>query len=752
MIKNIYFVLILLQLSVFGAEAQNVKNITGHVYTVNSSGAKEPLEGAIVYLSDSKKGTASGVEGKYSIEAPAGEEYLIASLIGFVSDSLKVSGDGVADFVLVEKGLMLEETVIVARRQGTYFSKIAPAKVEVISQTGLMKLACCNLGESFENSASVTVGFTDAVSGAKQIQLLGLSGIYSQMMSENIPTMRGLASTYGWNYVPGSWMEGIQISKGASSVVYGYESVSGQINLDFKKPNHSEPFFMNLYADATGRYEANISAATKVVPDRLWTGLLAHASTEMLEHDENKDGFMDIPKAKLFNLYNRWYYENPEKGVESKTGIKFLNEIRNGGQMSSVQNRYTTDIENTNINVYNKTGFAFGKEGQSLGIINSFTRHTQSSEFGLKKFDGAQNTMYSNLLFASYINNTSHQYTAGASFLYDSYKMSYQDKLPYNTLTDINLDREEFVPGVFAQYTYSYLDRFTFILGARSDYNSRFGWLFTPRTNVKYNITDAVVFRASAGKGYRSPSVIAENIGLMASSREFDAAAIKNLDIENAWNYGTNLTFYIPTWNENKLVLSIDYFRTDFINQSVIDIERDPDKVFFYNLNGKSYANAWQADLTFAPFKGMEIFAAYRFNDTKITTGDGNSSYLLEKPLTSRYRALLNVSYATNFRKWVFDLTAQLNGKTRLPSMNGYSREVNTSPAFPIYFAQVTKNTKYFDVYAGVENIFDYRQKNPIVMPDKPFDRGFDSSLIWGPLMGRRIYAGIRLRIGSQVY
>ena len=741
-IKNIC----LLGMLIIGVSMQ-AQNITGQVFSIDASGEQSPLEGVTLYLSKTQKGTTSNAEGRYSLAAPSGEDWLVASMIGMSADSLKVGGEGVADFVLAEEGLMLEATIITARRRGTYFSKMAPAKVEVISSTGLMKLACCNLGESFENSASVTVGFTDAVSGAKQIQLLGLSGVYSQMLAENIPTMRGLASTYGWNYTPGAWMEGIQISKGASSVTSGYESITGQINLDFRKPNTSDPLFLNLYADVSGRYEGNLSVAKKVVSDRLWTGLLAHASAETPEHDVNKDGFLDVPKSKLLNLYNRWYYENPDKGVESKTGFKLLSEERNSGQLSSIANGYRTSIGNTNFNVYNKTGVAFGKEGQSIGIINSFTRHLQSSEFGLKRFSGAQSSVYSNYMFSSYFGTTAHQYTTGLSFMYDDYRTNYRDRLPINAGADIALDREEIVPGAFFQYTYSYLDKFIFIAGLRSDWNSRFGWLVTPRTNVKYNISDHVIFRASAGKGYRSPSVIAENIGLMASSREFEVSTINSLDVESAWNYGSNLTFYIPTWAEEDLTVSLDYFRTDFQNQTVVDIERNRDRVFFYNLNGRSYANAWQADLSFEPFAGWEIFAAYRFNDTKVTVGDGTTSLLVEKPLISRYRGLINLSYATPMRKWVFDFTAQFNGPSRLPSMTGYSQEVNSSPAFPIYFAQITKNTKYFDVYLGMENIFDYRQQNPINLADRPFDRGFDSSLIWGPLMGRRIYAGIRWRM-----
>jgi outer membrane cobalamin receptor len=732
--------------------ALSAQTIDGHVCSIDAEGKHIPLPGAVVYFSDTRQAVSANSEGVFRIKRTPSVKtaWLVASYLGFENDSVLVEGDGQVEFALVESGAQLIGATVMARQRGTYFSRMAPQKVEVISKAGLMKMACCNLSESFENSATVTVGFTDAVSGAKQVQLLGLSGIYSQMLDENIPTMRGLAGAFGWSYTPGPWLESIQISKGASSVLNGYESVSGQINLEFKQPHNSDQLFVNLYGDESQRFEANLTAAGKIAP-KLYAGLLLHASTENAEHDSNRDGFMDTPKTKLINAYNRWYYENPELRLESRTGLRFLYETREGGQHSGMANHlYKSGIENKNFNISNKTGFSVGqREGQSLGIINSFTYHRQDSDFGMKYFGGSQSSYYGNILFSSHIANTSHKYTVGASLAYDNYETNYSDRLPSNDTPLTSLNRTETVPGIFAQYTYSYLEKFMLILGARSDYNSRYGWLFTPRANLKYNFTDNVIARVSAGRGYRSPDAIADNIGLMASSRNFDAAAIKGLGVEKAWNYGGNLTFYLPFYGDRKITLSADYFRTDFQNQMVADMERNPRNIFFYDLAGKSYANAWQIDLSFEAFEGFDIFAAFRYNDAKITLSDGAAKYLLEKPLTSRYRGLLNLSYATRFKKWVVDFTAQLNGPARLPSMNGYSTDRRESPVFPVYFAQLTKNTKRFDVYLGCENIFDFRQNDPIINPQNPFADDFDSSIIWGPLMGRRIYAGIRLRIGE---
>ena len=752
----------------------NAQQVVGVVYGLNQDNNRETLPGANVYWEGTQQGITTDTNGKFSMNFPDnGKRRLIASFIGYQNDTIDVPyGRYQVEFVLVD-GVTLGEVVISARQRGNYLSRITPIHTEIITGAGLQKMACCNLAESFENSASVTVGFTDAVSGAKQIQMLGLSGIYTQMLDENIPTMRGLASSFGWNYVPGSWLESIQVSKGTSSVVNGYESTTGQINLEFKKPNQTETLFLNLFGASDGRMEANLTSATPVTK-YLWTGLMLHGSAEQTEHDVNHDGFMDMPKTKLYNIYNRWLYENPEKEVESRTGVKFLYDERDGGQISEIA-RYQTHIENRNFNVYNKTGFAIGKHDEhdedeecdeheegSIGIINSFTHHEINSVYGAKQYSGKQNTFYTNVLVSSFIANAAHKYVIGGSFMYDSFEEWYSDTLTVNNdiapTPPYRLFREEFVPGVFAQYTFSGHEKITFIVGLRGDYNNRFGMLITPRTNFKYNITDQIIFRASAGMGYRSPNVISENMGYLASSRYLDIHSIKNLDIEKAWNCGANLTFYIPMPNNETLTIGMDFYRTEFENQAIVDVEYNKRYISFYNLtNGlyraKSYANAWQIDVNATPFKGFDIYTAFRWNDTKISYRDGLLNiFTTEKPLTNKYRGLINLSYATKFEKWKFDVTAQFNGKSRLPDISdniGYHAEKEWSPAYPLYFAQISKKTKRLDIYAGCENILNYKQKYPIIDAGQPFGTNFDASRIWGPLMGRKFYAGIRLRIGD---
>ena len=756
---NIRSVIITISLLLI-VDALHAENVTGSVSFLDKQGDKQPIAGVNIRFSGSNEWTVTDMDGFFRLKRPDSQEsYLVATYTGFKADSLLIAEKGSVEgieFVLKE-GVQLSGVSVKAKQSETSLSKLSVPVSELITTKGLMKMACCNLAESFENSATISVGFTDAVSGAKKIQMLGLSGIYSQMLMENIPTMRGLAASFGWSQTPASWLESIQVSKGNSSVVNGYESITGQINLEFKKPDKTDDLSVDLFADDANEYEINLTGARKVSKN-LWTNLLLHASTATNVHDKNHDHFMDMPKTKFVDAFNRWLYDNPEKKIQSRTGIKFLYEDRNGGQSPLCHKAdvyYITDIVNKDFTAYNKTGIFIGdKPGQSIAIINSFTHHELDSYFGApqtyKLYNGSQDSFYSNLLFSSYVGNPNHQYTVGANFMYDNYETFFKDKLPDNNTPLTPLNRLEVTPGVFGQYTYTYGKNLTFIAGLREDYNSKYGYLFTPRTNLRYAINTNIILRASAGCGYRTPNVIADNIGLMASTRKFDIDAINGLQIEKAWNYGGNITFYIPLWDAKKFTLSLDYFHTNFVNEAVIDLDRDKNWVYFYNSTGKSYADAWQVDASFTPFKGFEVVTAFRYNLSILTLSDGNQRYLLEKPLTSKFRGLINLSYATKFKKWLFDCTAQLNGPTRIPSLTGYTTVATESPSYPVMFAQITKNTKRLDFYVGAENILNYKQKNPIINAEDPFVKGFDASLIWGPLMGRVIYAGVRIRLGKQ--
>jgi outer membrane receptor for ferrienterochelin and colicin len=731
--KNISIV-ILLTLLITTSISLEAQTVQGTVFEAGE-GKAVPLTGVNVYWSGTQIVSVSDENGNFQLRKPDKAHMLVFSFVGFKSDTIHVHDDHEEIQHIMRENITLGEVEVSSRAKTSFVSKMSTVNAVNITSGELSKAACCNLSESFETSASVDVSYSDAVTGAKQIEMLGLSGIYSQMMAENMPNLRGLATSFGLAYVPGSWMESIQVSKGTSSVINGYESISGQINIEYKKPDNSERFFLNLFQDQMGRSELNFNTRYQI-NSKLGTMLLGHVSHNGSSHDDNHDGFMDEPKSTQFNLFNRWDYHGNRK--EFQFGIKAMKEMRDGGQYSfdasqarDTSNGYGVQVNTERAEAFLKTGFIFKRHLTSLGIQQQFVYHHLNSYFGLNDYIAGQYSYYANALFQSYIGNSKHTYTAGASFIYD--KIDEQ-------LNDSTFGRIETVPGVFYQYTFSDGKNLNIIAGLRADYHSMYGLFFTPRLHIRYNFSESLILRLSAGKGSRSANVLAENTSLLATSRRI--TFLNSPKMEEAWNYGLNLSKSFEL-NNRELSLSIDVYRTDFTHQVIIDRDSDAYKILIYNLDGKSFSNSVQAEANYELFKGFDVTAAVRYSDVHMTF----SNELLEKPLINKYKGLLNLSYVTNLKKWQFDFTSQFIGPSRLPATVKDASTDRESPAYVILNAQITKYFKKWNIYLGSENLTDYKQHHPIIAADAPFSEAFDSSVIWGPISGIKVYAGLRYSI-----
>lgn len=699
----------------------------------------EPLVSAGLYWLGTTHGTITDSSGYFLLHRHKGINRLVVSYTGYENDTIEIAPEQNKLTVVLTTDETLDEVVVRKRLGGAYVSYLHPLHRTTITSSGLERLACCNLSESFEQNATVDVGFSDAVSGAKHIKMLGLAGVYSQLQAENIPTIRGLAGTYGLYYVPGTWMESIAISKGAATVVNGYESITGQINLEYKKPEDSDPLFVNLYGNSLGKLETNVLSAIRM-NDRLSTMIMAHGSYLQTKNDGNEDGFLDAPMSRQFQLFNRWKYQGEH--FRTQFGVSYLQESREGGQSTYYDTEKTSGygigIDSKHLRVFWKFGIPFHRPATSIGIVSSVVYHEQESFFGNNIYDGLQNSAYVNAIFNTYIGNISHQISTGLSYQYDGYDETFNDTV---------LLRKESVPGAFVQYTYKHHDRFTGIIGNRIDHNSHFGWLYTPRLHLKYHPADNWTMRASAGKGYRSANVLAENSPLLASSRSFYFH--DEFEIEEAWNYGLNVLRKFHIGHHREATFFVDIYRTDFVNQVVVDMDRHSGEVHFYNLDGRSYANSFQTEFSITPLERLDLTAAFRYNDVHQAINNG----LKEKPLVAKYKGLFTASYSTDKDRWQFDFTSQFTGAARLPDTSDkpmiYQRGEH-SPAFAMLHAQVTRRFKLLEVYIGAENLTNYRQQEPIVAADAPFSNYFDASIVWGPLLSRRYYGGLRLTIARE--
>jgi outer membrane receptor protein involved in Fe transport len=776
-----FYIYLLISIILLGLQNKSSgQQVSGFIYEADPSGKKIALPGVNVFWEGTTKGTFTDQSGKFRISKQGvNNSNLVVSLMGYAPDTIDTStGKNRLEIAMTPGTKDLSEVQITGRKDNTFISKLSTRQTTVITTGELQRAACCNLAESFETNASVDVSFSDAVSGARQIQLLGLSGIYSQVMTENIPLLRGLATTYGLNYIPGSWMESIQIAKGTSSVVQGYESITGQINVEYKKPESGDRFFLNLFGNSNARFEANADASHKF-NERLSTSILVHGADFRQKIDRNSDNFMDAPKLTTITAMNRWDYILEGKWV-SRFGVKYLYEDRNGGQTAFDKSDHTYDttgistdkkfygigVKTNRLEAFWKNGLLFHGSGESsIGLILSGINHQQDGFYGINKYHGHEQNLNANLTYTVHLAGEQHKLSAGVSYMLDDFSENYQQtQLTYRyqllpdsiaptqsdlfTLVDdslliYNLDRKEWASGVFAEYTFDIKNRFSLIAGVRGDYNSRFGYYFTPRLHLKVNILPDMVLRGSVGKGFRSPNLLAENSAVFVSQRTLHFA--DNLGNEEAWNYGVNFTWDMKLFN-HKSEISLDAYRTNFVNQVVVDQDSLPTAVFFYNLDGKSYANVLQAQLIFAPVHRLSVTAAFRLNDVRITEG----GELKTKAMVNAYKGLISLSYATKFDKWKFDLTGQLNGPSRLPDtekMPSTLRRPDKSPAWFNLLGQVTRKFKSIDLYIGGENLTNFRQMDPIVEYWKPFHTHFDGSMAWGPILGISVYAGLRLTI-----
>jgi len=726
------------------SSAQSAAVLKGRVLSAEEEAV--PLTGANIVWLGSKVGVASDIDGYFQIDRSKEDAKLVISYIGYQTDTISVDNH---EFLTVNlrEGNVLEDVEVVHRRKATEISFLDPAKVENINEKELLKAACCNLSESFETSPSVDVAFTDAVTGTRQIQMLGLAGPYIQITRESMPYIRGLSSIYGLTFVPGTWVQSMQLNKGAGTVVNGFESIAGQINIELRKPEDSDRMYLNLYANESARLEGNLNFTTKV-NDKWSTALLLHGKTNRRKMDRNDDGFLDNPLSNHIIALNRWKYVG-DNGIRMQFGISGTHIENIGGQNSFDEELgpENTEVWGMKMDIERLEGwFKMGKvyediPWRSWALQLSASSHKQNSFFGLRDYNATQGSLYANLLYQTIIGNTNHQTLMGFSFQHDDYSESFAS-LPF--------DRTESVPGTFFEYTYGGHEKFSIVAGIRADYHNVFGLFATPRLHLRYAFNDQIVWRASAGRGQRTANILAESAGLMASARTFIITGDGSnkpfgLDPEVAWNIGTNVVYSFQS-GQHPGTISFDLYRTAFTNQIIIDLDKSAQEAHFYNLDGQSYSNSFQAQIDYEVARGFDARLAYRWYDVKSTY----SGKLREKPLTSKHRLFLNLAYATK-NHWSFDYTINWQGPKRLPSTINNPEQYQLddySPSFIVMNAQVSKSWgEKFELYMGVENLLDYKQENPILASEDPFGAYFDSSLTWGPIFGRNTYLGLRYRI-----
>lgn len=738
--------------------------LTGKVLQIADHGDTSVVTNAAVQWLHTDIGAYTGSDGKFTLPRTK-TDTLVISFPTFLPDTVVIPRGQTGLTFFLNTAHSLNEVSIVAN-DGSYIS-VQPILTQIISTEGLRRAACCNLAESFESSIAVDAEYADAVSGARQISMLGLAGTYSQILLENVPYIRMLAHQFGLGFVPGSWMESISLSKGTSSVVNGFEAITGQINIDYKKPEtNMEKFFMNFYANSMGKGELSMNTRIPVGKDeKVSTNFLVFFGDQFFKTDMNHDGFMDAPRSRQAQVMNRWDYKSPI--VEGRTMVDFIWDNRFGGQMAYNPNgispavlTYGFTSDNKRVDVITKNGFLLNGEHESIGTILSFTGHWLDSRYGYRTiYSGDQYSVYANVLYSNKFGaEERHKLTAGASLQYDCLNELYENRVDLSYYDRPH--HHDMIPGVFAEYAYIIDPKLVVMAGMRLDYNmvrdkshssiwtniSQLFW--TPRVHLKWQAAKDLSIRASVGKGYRNAHFFAENQSLLLSSRtiHFDGPAIP----EEAWNAGASLAwqFNMPG---GKATLAVDYFYTYFLQQMIVDLDQDVHAVHYYALNGgyngygnRSRSHSAQVELTLKPIQRFEILLAYRYNDVRYM----RNGVMRQKDMMSPHKALVNLNYSTPYDKWKFNINCQVFGPMPLPNTQSNPdvyRRPDVSKPYCILNAQVTKKFRKWEIYFGGENLLNVKQKDPIVQAENPFGEYFDATMVYMPITGIMGYVGVRV-------
>ena len=734
--------LLLLSISCLLGYAQ--ETLEGTVLT--KEGSKDiPLEGASIYWLDTQVGATTNEKGYFKLAFQKSTDQLVISFLGFKTDTLRIRGQKTITHLLTSsEAESLDEVTLTQRRKAIQKSYLEAQNIVNVNSAELLKAACCNLSESFETNPSIDVNFSDALTGTKQIKMLGLTSPYLLISEENIPMVRGASQAYGLTFTPGTWIESIQITKGAGSVVNGFESIAGQINTEIKKPFTDVPLFLNLFTSANGRQEMNLQG-NKKWNEKWSTGLFLHGNQRTQSMDQNGDSFLDVPLAKQVNFLNRWQYIDAEKGWVGFGSIRWMDDQKQIGSLGydpildqNSNSIWGSEIKTQRLDASLKVGYVFPEiPYQSFGFQSAYSKHSQEAYYGARIYEIDQESLYVNVLFNSIIGNTKNKFKAGINVAYDNY---------FETVDQFYFSRTDRSIAGFFEYSYDNLDNFSLVGGIRTDIHNNLGTFVTPRIHARFLPDPKTILRASIGSGRKAANIFAENQTLFGTNRVIsiiqNGGTIYGLNPEKAWNYGISIRQLFNLGNGSGDITA-DYYITNFTDQVVVDWEQKH-QISFYNLEGPSRANSFQLAIDYAPVKALSFRFAYKNYDVKTTYDSG----FLQRPLQAQNRFFANMGWESERKpkgsQWRWDLTYHAVGKQRLVST---SRDVNGSysPSYGIWNSQLTRALQTnFEIYAGLENFGNYTQINPIIGSENPFGADFDTAQIYAPIFGRMIYAGLR--------
>ncbi len=717
--------------------------ISGRILTKEGQHTQAISGAKIQWLQDTLS-TTSDSDGFFKLSYHPNHAQILISHPNFISDTLDVStGDKIFHFLIANQHL--DEVQLIQSRKSMMQSYIEIGNLTNVTSDELLKAACCNLAESFETNPSIDSYHADAITGVRQIRMLGLNSNQILLSNENIPITRTISQPFEYSFIPGLQIESIHVSKGTGSVVGTYQSLGGEINVELKKPKTDNRFVMELFQTLHGRFEANLGKTFKL-NKRLSTSFYGHYNQRTKPLDHNDDGFLDNPLVEQTNLLNRWQYADHVKGFLVLGSFRYVNDQKKAGQLgSNFDSKQPEDLfwkshaSTSRFDSSLKIGYVNPQiPYRSSGLQLSYTVDDQNSFYNQRKIDLWHKSFYANFIYSSILFNTKTKFQTGLIFGLDTVN---QDVTGVERFGNRNIPHW----GSYFEVTHNNLNGLSLMAGLRIDIYSDFGLFVTPRLNLRYQLFEKTQLRLSTGSGRKASYYVIENQQLLTSNRKIIIGGINDFGKNIVWNMGGSLTHRFDLFGSDSQLI-LDYYATDYQTQTIVDWET-PGEISFYQSQDKAKANSFQGEYNHRLSNQIDIRMAYRYDDVKTTYKDGYKAV----PLIPKHRFFFNFSWTSiptsNGSLWRTNFTIHRVGSQRLVKKADHFSESFSNP-YQLINAQLNRKlNQQLEIYLGGENIGSFKQKNPIISANNPSHMTFDASQIYGPIFGLMAYIGLKWQL-----
>jgi outer membrane receptor for ferrienterochelin and colicins len=668
--------------------------------------------------------------GTYNLQITASSHSKYQLVVTFKDASI------VKNITLEKIDLELDQVVVTGAMREVSISK-SPVKIELITSEFFKSNPVNSVIEALETVNGVQEQINCGVCGTNDIHINGMEGPYTLVLIDGMPIVSGLSSAYGFNGIPTSLIERVEIIKGPSSTLYGTEAVGGIINIITKSPETSSLIEFESNSNTHEEYKTSLAWSPKV-GKRVFTTISADYLYNQKRLDFNNDNFTDIPLNNRISIFNKWEIKNKKKEKVLNLAARYYGEDRFGGTLEwndsflGSDSIYGEHVSTSRVELIGD--YILPIKNRNFTLSFSANSHDQNSHYGNVNYRASQQVFFTNFIWNKQLGKR-NQFLAG----YTNNLQFYKDN------SSSNITEQTFVPGVFVQDEFNWTEDLILLTGVRFDYHNKHGLIVSPRISLKKDFGSYTAFRFNYGNGFRQVHLFTEDHAFLTGARQ---VLIKN-ELQPERSHNVTLNFNHTYTKLGYGNFDFDVFYTYFLNKIIPDYNTDPNLIIYDNLDGNGITRGLSLSVNHkfkVPFRmRLGITLQDVFEQSKNEVGELVKETQLFAPFFS---GVFNLSY--EFKKWKTKLnyTGKIVGPQKLPVYEAPNQRPEVSPWFTVQNVQLSKEFKKgWEVYTGIKNIFNYTQSSPLVNPENPYDATFDTSYAYGPLQTRRFYAGVRYNL-----